>query len=182
MILFLGGHLGSGKKGLAQKLSERYNFYPYHLSEELPHRFIFDKKGVAHEVAVPTYSDEGLLAMYKKVAEKFSTMSKLYDDVVVQHTFHRDVPREYLLAEARRYFDDVVFVWVDVDDESLQKRFALMRKKKVVCCVKHARMARAKTLEDFQAFRPAPLTFLHSFSRPKVAEELRALASDRKSA
>lgn len=116
MLICLGGFLGSGRRILARKLAERHRFHLYDIGSKKIRRHVFKKNGRVKEVALQPNTEELRLFLYQRIIEDFPRVSKMYPDTIVNDEFHREMPREYFLSEARKYFDPVVFIWIDSDE------------------------------------------------------------------
>ncbi|MCE9541254.1 hypothetical protein K8R03_01690 [Candidatus Kaiserbacteria bacterium] len=175
MIVFFGGFLGSGRKSIARRYAARYGFHYYDIDNERLHRFVRDKKGRTKERPVAARGDKALMQLYEKVAARLPLLVKMHQGVVIDHAFHRDAPRKYLFAEARKLSNDVALVWIQSEEQYVLKRLQLLEKRKMIRSVADALRGRALTKKYFQLFRPAPAVFKRAGYRREELAELRTL-------
>ena len=122
MLICLGGFLGSGRRILARKLAEKHQFHLYNIGSKKIHRHVFKKNGRVKEVVLQPNTEKLRLFLYERIIEDFPRLSKMHPDTIVNDEFHRETPREYFLAEARKYFGTVVFIWIDSDEIHVRGR------------------------------------------------------------
>lgn len=175
MIIFFGGFIGSGRKSIARRFAARYGLHHYDIDDERFHRFVFDKAGRAKERPVAARGDASLNELYRRAAEKFPMLAKMHEGVVIDHAFHRKLPREYLFEEARKHFGEVAFVWIQSEEGYVRRRLELLERMGMIRSVADALRGRAITKKYFQLFRPAPVVFHRTTYRPEELKELRAL-------
>ena len=96
----------------------------------------------------------------------------MHQNVVVDESFHRANSREFFFAEARKYFDKVIFVWIDSDDEHIKNRLQFMRATGMIKSVRWALQKRARQEKEFEPFSLPPLTFYHALSNDNAVERL----------
>lgn len=172
MLICLGGFLGSGRRILARRLSTRLKFYYYDTESKKLHRHTFNKSGHVREETQHSTTDKEQLFIYEKILKDFPLISKMHRDVVIDDSFHRAKPREYFLVEARKYFDTIVFVWIDSDEEHVANRFRLMQITGMTNGIRGALQRREREQKEFEPFESSPLTFHHALSNDKAAGRL----------
>ena len=172
MIILLGGFLGSGRGRLARALSKRHGFHYYDMNQKKPQYGFFDKKGRLKEKAQRPKSDAARMRMYKSVTADFPRLSKMYPDTIIQASFHRKQSREYLLEEARRYFDKVIFVWIESDGKHTEKNLLRMEKRAKIRSIEQGKRRMKGMRKAFEAFQDTPHSFSFVVSGPKSAEHL----------
>lgn len=162
MLIVLGGLLGSGAKTLAGQLAMKSGLHHYDIDQKKLREPVLDPHGDFRILQPRT--DKDRVKVYESVFKEFPLLSKMYTDVVVDDVFHRDVPREYFLSEARKYFDPVVFVWVESDEDSVKIRLERMEKAGKVPSLAAA-MRRRKTAQmKMQPLPPSAPVFSHRAS------------------
>ena len=181
MIILLGGFLGSGRRVLARKIAKRLGFYYYNIERKKLRAFKFNTNREVRHRTIQPRSDVERRRMYAQVVEEFPLLSKMYPDIVIDDAFHRAGPREYFFSEAKRYFRDMVFVWVDSDEKWVGERFVHMLKKKVIRSIEDARRRRLSAKKRFQPFKDEPITFISGSiaDREKDVEDLVQLVRTR---
>ena len=80
------------------------------------------REGV-RELTVRTESDAQRALIYQRTLDDFPRLSKMYPDVIIDAGFRNATLREHFFTGARSYFNDLLFVWIETDDVSAQKRF-----------------------------------------------------------
>lgn len=175
MLVVLGGLLGSGAKTLANELATKYRLHRYDIDGRKLRLFSMDNKG-NFKVRQPN-TDEETLKVYKNVFKDFPLLSKMYPDVVVDDTFHREAPREYFLSEARKYYNPVVFVWIDSDDASVRVRLKHLWKRRRIRSVEQALHKRDRAAAKLQLPAPPAPRFSYRVSGDEriAAEQVAAL-------
>lgn len=177
MLICLGGFFGSGRRILAHRLSARLGFHYYDLDAKKFHRYdITPNKTVRERIQQPN-SDKERMRIYDNALKDFPLASKMYHDVILDDAFHRQEPREYFLKEARNYFDQVILVWVESDEASLEGRFIEMKRRGLIRNVESAMRRRKRAERNFQEFAVPPLTFRHTTSDDEATEALARLVS-----
>lgn len=152
MLILLGGLIASGKVHLANRLAMLKGMHPYDMSRNKRPQLSFDKRGLARVVQPKT--DAEWLSVYEKAVGDFHMLAKMHTDVIIADTFHRKVPRDYLLSEAKKYFDRVVFIWVESGSEATAKRLKRMRSLGILRSVGDG-MQRLKAASIFAEFPDA---------------------------
>lgn len=104
------------------------------------------------------------MRIYGKALEDFSRLAKLHSHVVIERTFHRNGPREFLLDGAKRYFHPVLFFWVDSDETSARARIERMPKKGLVVNLEDGLAEREAVQKEFEPFQTEPIRFLNEGS------------------
>ncbi len=169
MLVVLGGLLGSGAKTLANELAKQRGFYRYDIDRKKLRRPKFDQRG-NFKILQPE-TDAQKLRIYESVFEEFSLLSKMYPDVVTDDAFHREAPREFFLSEARKYYDPVVFVWIESDEDSVKIRLERMEKEgkvpSVAVAIRRRKMGQMK-------MQPLPQSTPHFFYRVSGDERIAA--------
>lgn len=122
MLICVGGFPGSGRNRLSRDLSKALGFYNYPLSE-IKHSPAFKRmhRGARASPVAP-YSDDLLVRVYREAVSSFPVLSKMYPDIVMKDHFHREVPREFLFSEAKKYFGSPLIVWTDASFETSAAR------------------------------------------------------------
>lgn len=172
MLVILGGFVGSGRNAFARGLEKRHGFYFYDMDQHGLDANFFNTSRQFVTQRIRPDSDAGRLHIYRKTIESFHLVSKMHENVVVTATFHRAVPRNYFFSEAKRYFDPVIFVWIDCEEKKAQERLKRMRRRNVIPSVDRSVRNRAKAQEEFEPFDVPPPTFFFS---GKTAENTDAL-------
>jgi len=172
MLIALGGLWGSGRTMLARKLAQRLGFFYYDVEQKKISKYAFNKQGQVKEQVQQPNTDEMRLFVYKKILEDLPLLSKMYTGVVLDDSFHRAKPREYLFREAGKHFDPIRFVWIDSDEEHIADRLEMMRLMGKIKSVRWALQNRARQEGEFEPPSPPPLTFHHALSNDKAAARL----------
>jgi gluconate kinase len=159
MLLMLGGYIGSGRKTLAQELSDKHGFHLFDADRLKLKRSGFNAKGEFEQRNIRNREDHERLFLLRKIAAEFGMLSKLHENVVVSGIFHRAEPREFLLDEARKYFEPVIFVWIDTDETSAQARLERMATQKQIGSVEMGMRRRDKSKKKFQPLAKDALLF-----------------------
>jgi hypothetical protein len=159
MLLVLGGSIGSGRNMLAQQFSQRSGFHQYDLQGKRMQRRVFDDEGRVHEYPQRSSTDEMRVALYRTALRDLPMLSKMHRDVVVHDGFHRKIPREYFLQAAASYFDPVVFVWIESDEDVAQRRIGFLYREHVIESVAAGKRMREKMQKEYEPSAQAPLTF-----------------------
>ena len=162
MLVVLGGLLGNGARTLADQLAARFGLYHYDIARKKIRHPTFDRRGDFRILQPRT--DKDRVKVYENVCKDFPLLSKMYPDVVVDDTFHRDIPREYFLSEARKYYTPVVFVWIESDEASVRVRLERIRQAGKIESVDGALRRREKAHAKQQPFPPATPIFFHRTS------------------
>ncbi|HTR18613.1 MAG TPA: hypothetical protein VMH91_01370 [Candidatus Paceibacterota bacterium] len=149
MLILLGGFLGSGRKMLAKQLAYRQKFYLYDTEAKKMHHPEFQSDGSVKEVTEPPKSEEQRMFLYKRIVDDFPRLSKMYPDTVIEEAFHRIGPRDYFITEAKKFFDPVVFVWVDSDEAHVEERMRRMVKLGLVKNLSEAMNRRRRAARHF---------------------------------
>jgi len=166
MLIILGGYIGSGRRALARELALRQELHLIDLS-----RFDFRliTRGGGHVAKVPTTARDSYACT--KAIQEFPLLSKMYANVIIEHVMHLKGPRTLLFEAARKYFDRVVFVWVE-SEEGPDERFALMMRNKVIRSLESGRRERQQQMEEFEPFGTPPITFIRKADSTLAAKEL----------
>lgn len=98
------------------------------------------------------------MVLYRRVLEDLPRLSKMYLDVVVDAGFPRAISRDFFFSEARKYFDDVLFVWVELDEESVRRKL----NKRDENFAKWSVHKRELTKNEFQAPDPSTTVFKYT--------------------
>ncbi len=178
MLILLGGYIGSGRKALAQKLAALYNVHNYDMKQHKFRSHEFNKKREVVETIHHIHRDEERLRIYRQCAQDLPLLSKMYQHVVVERTFHRKKPREFLLAEAKKSFDIVIFVWVDADETLVRGRLEAMQQARLIESVEKALAEREEAKKEFEPFDVPPLMFTYTGEPEESARKLWALIQD----
>ena len=173
MLVVLGGFIGNGRGFLGPLLAKEMGFYYYPLLEKKKQLYL-DNKHRLHERIMEPSTDPARAQLYREVLKDFRLLSKMYPDVIVEDTFHREKPREFFLQEARRYFSPVVFVWIESPDETAVARLQRAERIKLVPSAAKAIHTRSKTMKEFEPFSGA-LIFFHRISNRAAARALLGL-------
>lgn len=175
MLVVLGGLLGSGTRTLANELAMKYGLYRYEIDSKKLRKPVLGPHG--NFTILQPNTDEERLRIYKNIFKDFPLLSKMYPDVIVDDVFHRKSPREYFLSEARKYYESVVFVWIDSDDESVKIRLTRMEKAGKVPSFAEAMHRREWAQSTLQLPVPPPLRFSYWVSGDEriAAEQTAAL-------
>jgi len=160
MLICLGGIFGSGRKVLAKKLSERLQYHYFDISDKKFRRLIRDDKGVVHERVVQPRTSVERKQLYEKALREMPLLSKMYPDMVMDDGFYLREPRDYFFAEVKKYFDPVIFIWVDTTDDLAFARFesyAIEKKtpERAAISMQH----RKKMMQTLESFTTVPATF-----------------------
>jgi hypothetical protein len=91
------------------------------------------------------------LLAYKRFVEQLPVVSKMHPHLVIEDTFHRMSPREYLFEASADYFDAVSFVWIDSDESYVKARLEHMAKEGLVESVGGAMRQRRRAAAAFEA-------------------------------
>lgn len=172
MLVILGGFVGSGRNAFALELEKRYGFYFYNMDQHGLDANLFNEHRQFVKERIRPDSDAGRLHIYQKTIEGFRLVSKMHEKVVVTATFHRAVPRNYFFSEAKKYFDPVIFVWIDCEEKEAQERLKRMRRRNIIPSVDRSVHNRAIAKEEFEPFAVPPPTF---FYNGKASENTDAL-------
>ena len=172
MLILLGGFLGSGRKILARELVSAYGFHMYDMDCFRMRRRDVDKHGAIRERKLPARTDKERLYIYECAARDLPILAKMYDDVIIGRSFHRKTPREYFLAQVQKYFDPVIFVWIDSTEESALERIREMYGKKLVESIAGAECERERCIREFEPFAEPPLRYIHEGDIASSAERL----------
>ena len=172
MLIILGGFLGSGRKILSRKIAERHGLYFYTIADKKLHSFSVAKDGAIHERIQRAKTDDMRMRIYGRAIAEFPRLRKMYPDVILEDVFHRARPREYFIAEAQKYFDNVIFVWIESDEASVADRLALMKKKGLIDSIETSLHRRRRSMENFEELKPGTLSFYHTKSDDRAAERL----------
>lgn len=160
MLICLGGFLGSGRKLLARIIAEKYGLHYYDIDAHKMHRLIVSTGGRGvRDVPVQPTTDEYRMQIYRNVLADFSRLAKMYPDIVVDDAFHRRLPRETFLKEARKYFGSVVFVWIDSDESHVMERLTVLRARRIIRSEKKALARREKAAQEFEPLKPDTRVF-----------------------
>src|SRR5262245_12342986 len=122
MLIMLGGLKGSGKGELARAIAQTHGIHWYDITQHMMRLYPREQDATVQTHLVRIHNDDERIVLYKKVATDFPMLSKMYKDVIVSATFHRKQSTAYFLEEARKYFSPVIFIWVDADEEGINKR------------------------------------------------------------
>ncbi len=129
MLIILSGINGTGKGKLAKMLADRTGFHLYPVKQARQDPTVLR----LHHLAGHTYEDplepSVRNILYKKIIEQFPLLSKMYPDVVMSGLFADTASRDHFFSEARKYFGEVVVVWIESSDQVADVRF--MRADKV---------------------------------------------------
>lgn len=159
MLLMLGGLIGSGRKMLAQQIALAHNFHPYDARRYSIKQFYVDPRGRRVERAQSSNSDEERMALFTRIAGDVPMLSKLHEKVIMERSFHRKAPREFLIEKARSYFDPVVFVWVRTDEETADAFIREMFAKGMIESIEGAHAERKKNMDEFDGLLDNDLSF-----------------------
>lgn len=180
MLVCLAGFLGSGRKILARKLSKKYGFHYYDVDKKKFHTFVRNaRSGSVRERTVRPRTDAERSRIFEHVISDLPLLSKMYKQVVLDDAFHRELPREYFLKEARKYFDRVVLVWIESSEEDAHERLEAMQKRGLIASTKEGVRRRKRAQATFQSFAYTPPTFLYRKSERGAIQKLHALIQDR---
>lgn len=180
MLICLGGFLGSGRKILARGLAQKRGFHYYDLDQKKIHEFVPDASGSMMSVVRGGQSDEMRMLTYKHALAEFPSLAKMHPDMVMDDAFHRDAPRDYFFSEAKKYFKDVVFVWIESDDAGAEGRIRAMIERKMIKGPLERELRRREMSKiHFQAFTEQPLVFRFENSVDAAVEKLDTLIASR---
>jgi predicted kinase len=153
MLIVFGGFPGSGRRKLAKEAAKRLGYHYYDIDQKKLLRRIHTKEGVREWMAHPNSDDQRLLLNSKVVAD-FRMLSKMYVNVVLDDIFHRALPREEFFAKAQKYFGTLLFVWIELNDESAKERLCRRGPPYSERAVRRRELAQ----KEFQAFTvPVPI-------------------------
>ena len=91
----------------------------------------------------------------------------MHANAIVDDSFHRETPREYFLSGARKYYKEVIFVWVESDEASVGERLEHMQKLGMIRSVAEATQRRRSAIETLQLPASSVLRFFFSTSGKK---------------
>ena len=174
MLICLGGLFGSGRRTLAHKIAHIYGYHYHDVNAHKPRRYI-SPDDFTREFTIQPRTDEMRLSIYRSAIAKLPLISKMYENVILEDSFHRAEPREYFLATVKDYFDKVVFVWVTCDENKILGRFQYMKKYGFIRSVEEAMSMREYVRKDFQDIGPSVLRFHHDVSDDDAAKRLHTL-------
>lgn len=159
MILLLGGFLGSGRSMLARNVARRLNFHYYNIDQKKLHMLKFNARGEVGRRTVQPSTDAERQRVYARVIEELPLLTKMHPNIIVDDSFHRAAPREFFFSNVKTRFKDMLFVWIDSDDQWVEERFASMLEQKMIQSIEGAQRRRARAQKRFQQFEHQPLTF-----------------------
>lgn len=154
MLICLGGFLGSGRRILARKVANKYGLHLYDAESKKAHLHVFDKNGRVKEVLQRPTTDELRRFLFSRIIEDFPKLAKMYPDMIIHDAFHRAKPRTYFFAEAKKYFDPVVFIWIDSDEAHVEARVRHMQEIGLVGRFETAVQRRKKAVLAFEQLGP----------------------------
>ncbi len=175
MLLLLGGFLGSGRRLLAKRIAKKYGFYRFDIeTRKLPaHAFNVRRELVEKREKPKTDADR--IKLFEKVVEDLALLSKMYDNIVLDSTFHRERVRDFFFKSTKKIFDRVEFVWIDSDEEAVGQHLEEMAQKKLIASITSALNQRELAKQQFEPFASPPKTFLYQ-GKTGSAKRLLALA------
>ena len=83
----------------------------------------------------------------------------MYPDLIIDDAFHREEAREYFFSEAKKYFNRVVFVWIDSAEPDVAVRMQHMKEVGMIESVEGALLKRQRTAAKFQPLHPGVPVF-----------------------
>jgi len=120
MLVVFGGFIGTGKRHFAQRVATHLGGHYFDVHLRKPRFPAFTREGDV-QVRQPR-TDEMWVDLYKDVLEEFRTLSIQHSHIIIEDDFHRKIPREFFLDGARGIFDQVVFIWFQSSDMSIEMR------------------------------------------------------------
>jgi hypothetical protein len=172
MIIFLGGFPGSNKRALVEKLSQKHDLYYHDLDRFMAQKQFFDMQMQFNKQAFYPRFDAERLLVYKKAAADLPMMSKLYENVIVSDSLHRKTPREYFFKEAKKYFDRIAIVWIEVSDEQARRVITEQYGKNETLGPLQVMRRRTRMQRVFEPFSYPVATFAYDDRDPDTAARL----------
>ncbi len=172
MLIVLGGFLGSGRSLLARMLATETGFHYHSFHEKKMRHLVRDERNMEKVRTIQPNTDELRMRICEEMLNDFPMLSKMHDNVIVEDVLHRKIPREFFLKEAKRYFDPVVFVWIETPDDTTEARLKAMEKKGIIPSVSVALQRRTFVMKEFQPFESLPLIFFHKKTDARAAKKL----------
>jgi len=167
MIICLGGLLGDGRKQLANRLAMRFGLHHFDIDRKKLREFSLD--GTGNFKVLQPDTDEERLRVYDFALKEFSLLSKLHSTIIVDDTFHREIPREHFFSEARKYYGPVIFIWIESDEISVGERLERLRKSGMTTSVREAERRRERSRALLQLPPPSvPRFFYTTYDKKQV--------------
>jgi hypothetical protein len=133
-----------------------------------------EASGAVRERLIAPRDDEETLQLYRRITKDFPLISKMYPDTILSTVLHRSIPRDFLIAEAQKYFEEIRIVWVKSDDKDTAQR---IQKGKHAPGRLETLLARKKRqAEEFQEFGTTIPTIVYSLEISDAVEQFRAAA------
>jgi len=177
MLIVLGGLLGSGRQLLAREIAQAHSVKLYEIKQHLHHRGYRTPEGQYSQYAVRPQNDDQRMRVYEKALKDFPMLSKQYENVIIERAFNRAL-REYFLAQARQFFDPVVFVWVESDDEHAERLMRRMVRRRLLRSVAGGMAIRQSQRAEFQPLLEVTPVFKNHRNRKAAAAELWEMIQD----
>jgi len=155
---------------MADKLAQTFGLHLYDIGRKKLRSPLLDRDG--NFQVLRSRTDKERLRIFGSVLREFPLLSKMYADVIVSDTFHRSVPREYFLSEARKYFNPVVFIWIESDESSVPHRLKRMQQSGRIKSASEALRIREQSATVLQAPPPAIPRFLCTHPQKSQSAEL----------
>jgi len=174
MMLIVGGFSGSGKRYVVRAFAEKYGFYQYPIREKMLRMFVKDRRGLMREQVLQPKDNNEQLRIYERIASEFPRLTKMYPHVLVTDTFHKAAPRNFLLGEARKYFDNTAFVWIHSDEQSTARRM-LARNPSAQPSIEEKLRTKKVQEQEFEAFDADVLKIDYKDSLAETVAELRSV-------
>lgn len=122
VVIFFGGHIGTGKTSLARVISKRLGIHYYEV-DEVKKAVVEECPGLQHNVRnnIP-FPDEARIKMFTRVVGEFERLCKTYSCIIVDETLHKKSLRKILFDGAQKYFGGYIVVWIQASEETIKER------------------------------------------------------------
>lgn len=179
MLIVLGGVLGSGRKALGRALAAKYGFYHYDLADKKFREYHRNVHGEVEERVRQPHDDAARMHLYARAFAELRPLSKMYNTVLLEDSFHRKGPRDWLLAETKKIFSPVVFIWIESQESDARLIIERMVKRKALKNTEAGMAGRRHVQKELELPEPDVPRFQYAGTSEEELEKLLALAQKR---